>query len=87
MRTTGLARALAETGYDMHPWCLGGPNLPGHEQHGQARLHRWCQWITRSPPADVYDGQEGKRLDHATSAPPFLYQHVLLSTLGRESES
>jgi ribosome-associated translation inhibitor RaiA len=80
-RITGLARALAEAGYDTHLWFIGDPDRPGHEHHDQLWLHRWCQWISRYHPAGVYDGEEGKRLDYAASLPPFLLRDVLLPTL------
>ena len=31
-RVTGLARALADTGFDTHLWFVGDPELPGHEK-------------------------------------------------------
>jgi hypothetical protein len=80
-RVTGLARALADTGFDTHLWFVGDPELPGHETHDALQLHRWCQWISRYHAAGVYDGEEGKRLDYTTSLPPYLCQEVLLPHL------
>lgn len=80
-RITGLAQALAETGFETHLWFVGDPDLPGCETRDQLRLHRWCQWISRYHPAGVYDGEEGKRVDYVTSLPPFLFQEVLLPHL------
>lgn len=80
-RITGLARALAEANCDTHLWFIGDPALPGHEQHEQLRLHRWCQWISYHHPGGVYDGEEGKRLDYAASLPPFLLQEALAPAL------
>ncbi len=80
-RVTGLAQALAESSYETHLWFVGDPHLPGHEIHDQLQLHRWCQWIGRYYPEGVYDGEEDKRLDYASSLPPALYQEVLLSHL------
>lgn len=82
-RITGLAKALADAGFDTHLWFIGDPDRPGHEQDEQLSLHRWCQWISRYHPAGVYDGEEGKRLDYAASLPPFLCREVLLPTLRR----
>ena len=82
-RITGLAQALADSGLATHMWFVGDPHLPGEEIHEQLRLHRWCQWISRYHPAGVYDGEEGKRHDYATSLPPFLLQEVLLPHLQR----
>jgi glycosyltransferase involved in cell wall biosynthesis len=76
-RIEGLARALAELGFETHLWFVGDPWLPGHESHGSLHLHRWCQWISRYHPAGVYDGEEGKRNDFAGSLPPYLMDQVL----------
>lgn len=80
-RVSGLSEALVDAGFDTHLWFVGDPNLPGHETHGQFRLHRWCQWISHYHPGGVYDGEEGKRADFARSLPPFLLQEVLLPSL------
>jgi glycosyltransferase involved in cell wall biosynthesis/ribosome-associated translation inhibitor RaiA len=80
-RVSGLAQALADAGFATHLWFVGAPELPGHETHGHLHLHRWCQWISRYHPAGVYDGEEGKRSDYATSLPPFLLREVLLPYL------
>jgi glycosyltransferase involved in cell wall biosynthesis len=80
-RINGLVHTLAEVGYETHLWFVGDPQLPGHETHGRLHLHRWCQWISQYHPGGVYDGEEGKRVDYATSLPPFLSQEVLLPHL------
>jgi glycosyltransferase involved in cell wall biosynthesis len=80
-RVTGLAQALAHEGFDTHLWFVGAPELPGHEVHDCLQLHRWCQWISRYHPDGVYDGEEGKYVDYATSLPPYLCQEVLLPHL------
>jgi glycosyltransferase involved in cell wall biosynthesis len=80
-RVTGLAEALAAAGCDTHLWFIGDPELPGHENRGRLRLHRWCQWISRYHPAGVYDGEEGKQADYAASLPPFLFHQMLHSSL------
>jgi hypothetical protein len=77
-RVTGLTQALAAMGFETHLWFVGDAHLPGHETQDQLRLHRWCQWISRSHPLGVYDGEEGKRTDYAVSLPPFLFREVLL---------
>jgi glycosyltransferase involved in cell wall biosynthesis len=76
-RVVGLAETLSGEGFETHLWFVGDPNLPGHETRGHLRLHRWCQWISRYHPAGVYDGEEGKQADYATSLPPFLLREVL----------
>lgn len=80
-RINGLVHTLAEVDYETHLWFVGDPQLPGHETHGRLRLHRWCQWISQYHPGGVYEGEEGKRVDYATSLPPFLCQEVLLPHL------
>lgn len=77
-RITGLTEALAQSGFDTHFWFVGDPTLPGYEVKGRLHLHRWCQWISRYHPGGVYDGEEGKRVDIASSLPPYLVQEVLL---------
>jgi glycosyltransferase involved in cell wall biosynthesis len=82
-RITGLSEALAAAGFETHLWFIGDPSLSGHETRGQLRLHRWCQWISHHHPAGVYDGEEIKWPDYATSLPPFLFHEVLLPHLQR----
>jgi glycosyltransferase involved in cell wall biosynthesis len=80
-RINGLVHALSEVGYETHLWFVGDPQLLGHETHDRLHLHRWCQWISQYHPGGVYDGEEGKRIDYATSLPPFLLHEVLLPDL------
>jgi glycosyltransferase involved in cell wall biosynthesis len=80
-RVTGLAEALADSGSDTHLWFVGDPHLAGHETRDGVDLHRWCQWISSYHPGGVYDGEEGKRTDLASSLPLFLLQEELLPHL------
>ncbi|MGE0158707.1 MAG: glycosyl transferase family 1 [Gemmatimonadales bacterium] len=80
-RLTGLASALADAGCETHFWFVGDPVLPGHEHQGALALHRWCQWISAHHPAGVYDGEERKEPDYASSLPPYLVREVLLPHL------
>ena len=80
-RITGLTRALADSGYDTHLWFVGDPNQPGVENQENLQLHRWCQWISYHHPGGVYDGEEGKRADFASSLPPYLLREYLLPLL------
>jgi glycosyltransferase involved in cell wall biosynthesis len=80
-RVNGLTAALAHAGFATHHWFIGDPDLPGHETRGRLTWHRWGQWISRYHPGGVYDGEEGKRLDLASSLPPFLLRDVLLPHL------
>lgn len=86
-RIIGLAQALAENGFETHLWFVGDPDLPGHEMRQQLWLHRWCQWISRHHPAGVYDGEDTKQSDYASSLPPFLLREVLLPHLQRGGQA
>jgi glycosyltransferase involved in cell wall biosynthesis len=77
-RVTGLTQALAAAGHETHLWFVGDPDAPGHEADRGVRLHRWCQWLSRSCPAGVYDGEDAKQADYAASLPPFLVREALL---------
>jgi glycosyltransferase involved in cell wall biosynthesis len=46
-------------------------------------LHRWCQWISAHHPAGVYDGEERKEPDYASSLPPHLMRESLLPHLAK----
>ncbi len=76
-RVVGLASAIAQAGADTHLWFVGDPALPGHQCEAGLALHRWCQWISAHHPRGVYDGEEGKVSDYASSLPPFLVDEVL----------
>lgn len=80
-RVTGLTRALAESGFETYLWFIGDPDLPGVESQDKLHLRRWCQWISAHHRGGVYDGEEGKRNDFASSLPPHLVRTVLLPFL------
>lgn len=80
-RISGLTEALAEEGFDTHLWFIGHPDLPGHETTGRLTLHRWCQWISHYHRGGVYEGEEGKQGDFATSLPPVLLRDHLIPRL------
>ncbi len=82
-RITGLARTLAEAGHQTHVWFVGDPARAPNEELGGVQLHRWCQWISHYHPGGVYDGEEGKCRDYASSLPPYLFEHHLLPALAR----
>lgn len=86
-RITGLCDALASMGYETHLWFVGDPALPGHERMGLLHLHRWCQWISRFHPSGVYDGEDGKTQDYASSLPPFIVDHYLGPHLRRGGQA
>jgi glycosyltransferase involved in cell wall biosynthesis len=75
-RITGLVSELAASDLDSHLWFVGDPERPGHEAQGKLHLHRWCQWISAHHPHGVYDGEEGKANDFASSLPPHLMSEL-----------
>jgi glycosyltransferase involved in cell wall biosynthesis len=77
-RVSGLAEALAAAGHETHLLFIGDPAAPGEEQRADGRLviHRWCQWLSREFPGGVYDGEEAKRHELTTSAPPYIVEHI-----------
>ncbi|MCG8555277.1 MAG: glycosyltransferase family 4 protein [Proteobacteria bacterium] len=77
-RVEGLTKALVEQRHEVHLWFVGDPDLPGHERMGDLYLHRWCQWISQYRRGGVYDGEDEKSGDYASSLPPFLLQRVLM---------
>ncbi|MSQ43171.1 MAG: glycosyltransferase family 1 protein [Chloroflexi bacterium] len=79
VRVTELAQALAESGFRTHLIFVGDPNLPGHEVqfHGNLHLYRWSQWISRSHPNGVYDGEYLKVRDFNDSVPRFVADHIV----------
>jgi glycosyltransferase involved in cell wall biosynthesis len=80
-RVVGLTRALAQAGHETHLWFIGDPRSPGHEVQEGVHLHRWCQWLSGSFPAGVYDGDEAKQADYGASLPPYLLRHALVPHL------
>jgi glycosyltransferase involved in cell wall biosynthesis len=82
-RVSGLACALAEEGYETHLFFIGSPDLPGHENayDGKLHLHRWCQWISHYHPGGVYDGEEAKLSDWNASLPAWAGEHLLPALL------
>jgi len=80
-RVGGLTGALSDAGCDTHLWFIGDPALPGEERSGGVGLHRWAQWISRYHPGGVYDGEEGKRADYASSLPPYVVERFILPYL------
>lgn len=75
-RITGLTQALAAKGVEAHLWFVGDPSRAGHELEEGVHLHRWCQWISAHHGAGVYDGEDAKAHDYATSLPPVLAPQI-----------
>ncbi len=79
VRVKGLARTLAQVGYQTYLYFCGDPDLPGEESHESGRLvyRRWGQWISARHRGGVYDGEEEKIRDWNSSLPPSLIDNVI----------
>jgi glycosyltransferase involved in cell wall biosynthesis len=79
VRVSGLARTLAELGFETHLFFVGDPGLAGEERlvDGRLVLHRWSQWLSAGCPRGVYDGEWGKVDDVTQSLPPFITDHLI----------
>ncbi len=79
VRVKGLARSLAQLGYQTYLYFCGDPDLPGEESHESGRLvyRRWCQWISSRHRGGVYDGEEEKIRDWNASLPQSLIDTVI----------
>jgi glycosyltransferase involved in cell wall biosynthesis len=86
VRMQHLARTLADIGFITHLFYIGDPDLPGEEisEDGRLILHRWCQWISRYHPGGVYDGEEGKLLDFASSLPAFVVDILIKPAVAQD---
>jgi glycosyltransferase involved in cell wall biosynthesis len=84
VRVKGLARTLAQLGYQTHLYFVGDPDLPGVETHEAGRLtyRRWGQWISARRRGGVYDGEDEKIRDWNTSLPPSLIDNVIAPAVG-----
>lgn len=83
VRVSGLARTLAELGFETHLFFLGDPTRPAQETTcgGRLTLHRWGQWISAYHPTGVYDGEEGKLRDLTSSLPPFAVERIVIPAI------
>jgi glycosyltransferase involved in cell wall biosynthesis len=84
VRVKGLARTLAQLGYQTHLYFVGDPDLPGVETHEAGRLtyRRWGQWISARRRGGVYDGEDEKIRDWNSSLPPSLIDNVIAPAIG-----
>src|SRR5258708_14602214 len=79
-RMNDLAEALVARGHRVRHLFVGDPALPASERRndGTLLLERWGQWISRYPPKDVYDGEDGKWRDFSRTVPPHLLEEVIV---------
>jgi glycosyltransferase involved in cell wall biosynthesis len=83
-RETSFARALGEAGVATTLVFVGDPALPAVEElEERVTLHRWCQWISRYHPRNVYDGEDGKVSDFAGSVPAFVVDDIVAPAAAR----
>lgn len=77
-RETSFARALGEAEVETTLFFVGDPKLPAVEAFAPGvTLRRWCQWISRFHPRDVYDGEMQKVRDYGESVPPFVVDEIV----------
>ncbi|NNE34734.1 MAG: glycosyltransferase family 4 protein, partial [Rhodothermales bacterium] len=83
IRVANLSVALARRGYQTHLLFVGDPDAPATEklEGGRLTLHRWCQWISSTHRAGVYDGEEGKVWDFDESVPGFVVDQFVRPAL------
>ncbi len=79
-RMNDLAEALVDRGYRVRQVFVGDPDAPATEtrRDGRLLLERWCQWISRHHPRDVYDGEAGKWRDFTRTVPRHLVDNVIV---------
>lgn len=77
-RVTNMGEALAGLGFETHLFFIGDPDMPGAETRvdGRYTLHRWCQWISGHHRGGVYDGEDGKVNDYASSVPQYVCDRI-----------
>ena len=85
-RVTFMTGALAEMGFKVHHFFIGSPSQPSVEYRYDDKLvlHRWCQWISKHHLGGVYEGEENKLADFATSLPPNVVDKVALPALKKD---
>ena len=77
-RVTELSAALAEAGIKTTLIFVGDPTRPSSEQPMEnLEYRRWCQWISASYPANVYDGEAAKIDDFTSSIPAFVAESIV----------
>src|SRR5258706_15803676 len=80
VRVKGLARTLAQLGYQTYLYFCGDPDLPGEESHESGRLvyRRGWQGDSARPPGGVFHGGGEKIRRWQTHPPP----HPLHNAIG-----
>lgn len=77
-RVVELSAAMAKAAIATTLVFVGDPELPAFERPTpNLEYRRWCQWISRYHPGNVYDGEIGKSADYATSVPRFVVDEIV----------
>ncbi len=83
-RETAFARALGEADVETTLFFVGDPALPSEEHFAPGvTLRRWCQWISKFSPRDVYDGEAQKVTDYSRSVAPAVVQDIVAPAAAR----
>jgi glycosyltransferase involved in cell wall biosynthesis len=83
-RVVELSGALAAAGIRTTLIFVGDPERAAVEQAAtNLEYRRWCQWISRYHPGNVYDGEQGKSSDYARSVPPFVVDSIVAPAAAR----
>ena len=77
-RVNGLAKALAERGYDTSLDFIGDPSAPPEETWQGVKLHRLLQPISERHPHHAYDGEEEKVRALEVTWPEHILQEFLI---------
>lgn len=86
-RVTELSAALAAAGVATTLLFVGDPfRAPVERPLPNLEYRRWCQWISAMHPAGVYDGEIGKSLDYAASAPAFVAESIVAPAAARDEQ-
>ncbi|MBV8147721.1 MAG: glycosyltransferase family 4 protein, partial [Candidatus Eremiobacteraeota bacterium] len=84
-RVTELSAALASTGVRTTLIFVGDPERSAVERAApRLEYRRWCQWISKYHPGNVYDGEHGKSNDYRASVPPFVLDSIVHPAVQRD---
>lgn len=77
-RVAAFTESLAQRGHETHLIFIGDPEREPTEvrEEGKLHLHRWSQWLSRSYPHGVYDGEEAKRRDYTATVPRYVCDEI-----------
>jgi glycosyltransferase involved in cell wall biosynthesis len=84
-RVTEMSAALAAAGVRTTLVFVGDPErTPVELVAPNLEYRRWCQWISRYHPGNVYDGEYGKSNDFRASVPPFVLESIVRPAAQRD---